>query len=172
MPEVLRLEPYGRRRSSVRYLAGIAAYTLVVVAMYPAFKGSTSLDDFIRSDATAAALFGVTGKISSSGGWLNGNLYAKFFPVVMLLMTVGYGAACIAGQDEEGLKYSARGKRCRGGPKGSRHVRAGSCNGVGRTGMRPRWALFRPEHHTRFGPVGVNGHRAAWSRSPLTACLV
>ena len=47
-------------------------------------------------------MFGVTGKISSSGGWLNGNLYANFFPLVMLLLTVGYGAGCIAGQDEEG----------------------------------------------------------------------
>ena len=62
----------------------------------------TQLDSFVRSDATAAALFGVTGKISSSGGWLNGNLYANFFPLVMLLLTVGYGAACIAGQDEDG----------------------------------------------------------------------
>ena len=55
MPEVLRLDLYARRRSSVGYLAGITAYTLVVVAMYPAFKNSTSLDNFIRSDATAAA---------------------------------------------------------------------------------------------------------------------
>ena len=102
MPEVLHLDLYSRRRSLVGYLAGIAAYALVVVAMYPAFKNSTSLDNFIRSDATAAALFGVTGKISSSGGWLNGNLFANFFPLVMLLLTVGYGAACIAGQDEEG----------------------------------------------------------------------
>ena len=33
---------------------------------------------------------------------MNGNLYANFFPLVMLLLTVGYGAACIAGQDEDG----------------------------------------------------------------------
>ncbi len=33
---------------------------------------------------------------------LNGNLYANLFPLVMLLLTVGYGAACLAGQDEEG----------------------------------------------------------------------
>ncbi len=80
----------------------MALYTFVVVALYPAFKDSTSLDDFIKNDSTAAALFGVTGSLTSSGGWLNGNIYANFFPLVMLLLTLGYGAASLAGQDEDG----------------------------------------------------------------------
>src|SRR5436309_6788720 len=66
------------------YCLGMAVYALVVVAMYPAFKTSTSLDKLIASDSTAAALLGVTGRISSSGGWLNGNIYANFFPLIML----------------------------------------------------------------------------------------
>ena len=65
-------------------------------------RHSTSLDNLVTSDPTAAALFGVTGRISSSGGWLNANIYANFFPLVMLLLTVGYGAASLAGQDEDG----------------------------------------------------------------------
>jgi ABC-2 type transport system permease protein len=80
----------------------MAVYALVVVAMYPAFKTSTSLDKLIHTDSTAAALFGVTGRISSSGGWLNGNIYANFFPLILLLLTIGYGAASLAGQDEDG----------------------------------------------------------------------
>src|SRR5262249_54023161 len=51
---------------------------------------------------TAAALFGVTGSVSTSGGWLNANIYANFLPLIMLLLTIGYGAACLAGQDEDG----------------------------------------------------------------------
>lgn len=86
----------------VGYSVGLALYALVVVAIYPAFKNSTSLDNLIRNDATAAALFGVTGKITSSGGWLNANIYANFFPLIMLLLTVGYGAASLAGQNENG----------------------------------------------------------------------
>jgi ABC-2 type transport system permease protein len=77
-------------------------YTLAVVAMYPAFKTSSSLDKLIASDSTAAALFGISGSISTSSGWLNGNIYANFFPLIMLLLTIGYGAACLAGQDEDG----------------------------------------------------------------------
>ena len=100
--DIARLDVSSRRRSLAGYSVGMALYTLVVVALYPAFKTSTSLDNLVTSNPTAAALFGITGRISSSGGWLNANIYANFFPLVMLLLTVGYGAACLAGQDEEG----------------------------------------------------------------------
>ena len=100
--DIVRLDVSSRRRSLAGYSVGMALYTLVVVALYPAFKTSTSLDNLVTSNPTAAALFGITGRLSSSGGWLNANIYANFFPLVMLLLTVGYGAACLAGQDEDG----------------------------------------------------------------------
>jgi beta-exotoxin I transport system permease protein len=100
--EIAWLDLSNRRRSLIGYCLGMAVYALAVVAMYPAFRTSTSLDKLIQNDSTAAALFGVTGRISSSGGWLNGNIYANFLPLIMLLLTIGYGAACLAGQDEEG----------------------------------------------------------------------
>lgn len=98
--DITRLDLRLRRRSTIGYAAGMALYTLVVVALYPSFKNSASLDSL--SGSTAAALFGVTGKLTSPGGWLNGNIYGNFFPLVMLLLTIGYGAACLAGQDEDG----------------------------------------------------------------------
>ena len=100
--DITWLDMSNRRRSLIGYCLGMAVYALVVVAMYPAFKTSGSLDKLIQADSTAAALFGVTGRISSTGGWLNGNIYANFFPLVMLLLTIGYGAASLAGQDEDG----------------------------------------------------------------------
>jgi ABC-2 type transport system permease protein len=99
---VAHLDVAGRLRSLLGYSLGLALYTLVVVAIYPAFKNSTSLDTLVHNDATAAALFGVSGTLTSSGGWLNANLFANFFPLIMLLLTVGYGAASLAGQDEDG----------------------------------------------------------------------
>lgn len=99
---VAQLDVRNRWRSIVAYSVGMALYTFVVVALYPAFKDSTSLDDFIGSDSTAAALFGVTGSLTSPDGWLNGNVYANFLPLVVLLVTIGYGAAALAGQDEDG----------------------------------------------------------------------
>jgi ABC-2 type transport system permease protein len=100
--EIASLDVSLRRRSLIAYTLGLALYCLVVVALYPAFEKSTSLDKLVETDSTAAALFGVTGPLSSSGGWLNGNIYANFFPLVLLLLTIGYGAAALAGQDEEG----------------------------------------------------------------------
>ena len=47
-------------------------------------------------------MFGVSGPLTSPGGWLNGNIYGNFFPLIMLLLTIGYGAAALAGQDEDG----------------------------------------------------------------------
>jgi ABC-2 type transport system permease protein len=98
--DVTWLELRLRRRSMIGYAAGMALYTLVVVALYPSFKGSTSLDSL--SGSTAAALLGVTGQLTSPGGWLNANIYGNFFPLIMLLLTIGHGAACLAGQDEDG----------------------------------------------------------------------
>ena len=100
LADITRLELRLRRRSAIGYAAGIALYTLVVVALYPSFKNSTSLNRL--SGSTAAALFGVTGQLTSPGGWLNANIYGNFFPLVMLLLTIGYGGACLAGQDEDG----------------------------------------------------------------------
>lgn len=99
---ITRLDVSAKRRSLLAYSVGIAVYTLIVVALYPAFEHSTSLDKLIHDDPTGAALFGVTGTISSSDGWLNGNIYTNFLPLVMLLVTVAYGAAALAGQDEDG----------------------------------------------------------------------
>ncbi len=100
--EITLLDVSLRRRSILGYTIGLALYTFVVVALYPAFKHSGSLDNLVKNDSTAAALFGVSGPLSSSGGWLNGNIYANFFPLIALLMAIGYGAAAIAGQDEDG----------------------------------------------------------------------
>lgn len=100
LTNVTRLDLRLRRRSAIGYAAGMALYTLVVVALYPSFKNSTSLNSL--SGSTAAALFGVTGPLTSPGGWLNGNIYGNFFPLIMLLLTIGYGAAALAGQDEDG----------------------------------------------------------------------
>jgi len=98
--DITRLDLRLRRRSAIGYSIGMALYSLVVVALYPSFKNSTSLNSL--SGSTAAALFGVTGKLTSPGGWLNGNIYGNFFPLIMLLLTIGYGAAALAGQDEDG----------------------------------------------------------------------
>jgi ABC-2 type transport system permease protein len=98
--DVVLLDLRLRRRSLIGLTVGMALYTLVVVALYPQFKDAANLNQL--SGSTAAALFGVTGSLTSPTGWLNGNIYQNFLPLIMLLITIGYGASCIAGQDEDG----------------------------------------------------------------------
>ncbi len=77
-------------------------YMLVIVALYPAFKDSSELNKLTSGDSAAAALFGATGTLTSPSGWIDVNAYANFLPLIMLLLTIGYGAAALAGQEEDG----------------------------------------------------------------------
>ena len=99
---VTTLDASGRRWNIVAYAVGLGVYILIVVGLYPAFKDSAELDKFVNQDSTAAALFGVTGTLTSSAGWLNGNIYGNFLPLIVLMVTIAYGAASLAGQDEDG----------------------------------------------------------------------
>ena len=100
--EIARLDLQNRRRSTIGYAIGMAAYMLVIVALYPPFKHSTALDKLITDNPTVAAMFGVTGSLTSPAGWVDANAYTNFLPLIMLLLTISYGAAAIAGQDEDG----------------------------------------------------------------------
>ena len=100
--EIAQLDLRLRRRPLIGYTAGMAVYAIVVVALYPTFRNDTSLNEFTKHGSTVAALFGASGSLTSPAGWLNANLYANFVPLIVLLITISYGAACLAGQDEDG----------------------------------------------------------------------
>jgi beta-exotoxin I transport system permease protein len=100
--EVARVDLRSRRKSLVGYAVGLGLYTLVIVALYPAFKDSTSLDKILKESPSIAALFGISGSITSPDGWTNANLYANFLPLIVLLLTIGYGASAVAGEEEAG----------------------------------------------------------------------
>jgi ABC-2 type transport system permease protein len=100
---IARLDLLLRRRGTIGYALGMAVYVFVIVALYPAFKDDASLNQFTAGNPTVAALFGATGSLTSPAGWLNANIYSNFLPLVVLLLTIGYGASAIAGQDEDGI---------------------------------------------------------------------
>lgn len=99
--DVASLDLLLRWRSQLGYAAGMAVYGFVIVALYPAFRDDTSLNQFTDNSSTIAALFGATGSLTSPSGWINANLYANFVPLIVLVLCVGYGASAIAGQDED-----------------------------------------------------------------------
>ena len=99
--DIARLDLYNRRRSTIGYALGIALYVLVIVVLYPSFKHSTELNKLTQGNSAVAALFGATGTLTSPAGWVNVNAYANFLPLIILMLTIGYGAGAIAGQDED-----------------------------------------------------------------------
>lgn len=100
--DIARLDLHNRRRSLIGYAAGMALYMLVIVVLYPAFKHSTELNKLTQGNSPLAALFGATGTLTSPAGWVDVNAYVNFLPLIMLLLTIGYGASAIAGQNEDG----------------------------------------------------------------------
>lgn len=92
-----------RRRPVIGYALGLGAYAFAIVALYPSFENDTSLDQLAQSSSTLMAAFGVNGSLTSPAGWLNANLFNNFLPLILIVLTVGYGSWCVAGQDETGL---------------------------------------------------------------------
>ncbi len=99
--DIALLDLYNRRRSTIGYAAGMALYMLLLVVLYPSFKHSTELNKLTQGNSALAALFGATGTLTSPAGWVDVNAYANFLPLIMLLLTIGYGASAIAGQNED-----------------------------------------------------------------------
>ena len=99
--DIALLDLYNRRRSTIGYAVGMALYMLVIVVLYPSFKHSTELNKLTQGNSAVAALFGATGTLTSPAGWVDVNAYANFLPLIMLLLTIGYGAGAIAGQNED-----------------------------------------------------------------------
>ena len=98
--EVARLDLHNRRRLTLAYAIGMGLYMLVVIVLYPAFRHSSELNKL--ASGKLASLFGVSGPLTSPAGWVNANAYTNFLPLIMLLLTIGYGAGAIAGQDDDG----------------------------------------------------------------------
>jgi ABC-2 type transport system permease protein len=100
--EVTTLDLSFRRKALIGFTVGLALYALVIVVLYPSFKNSTELDSLTKDSPGVAALFGISGSLTSPAGWMNANVWVNFFPLVILLLTIGYGAGAIAGQEKDG----------------------------------------------------------------------
>jgi ABC-2 type transport system permease protein len=100
--EIATLDLSLRRKALVGFTVGLVLYVVVIVALYPSFKNSSELDNLTKNSPGIAALFGISGSLTSPVGWMNANLWANFFPLIILLLTIGYGANAIAGQEKDG----------------------------------------------------------------------
>jgi ABC-2 type transport system permease protein len=100
--EITTLDLSFRRKALIGFTIGLVLYVAVIVALYPSFKNSSDLDTLTKNSPGVAALFGISGSLTSPVGWVNANVWANFFPLIILLLTIGYGASAIAGQEKDG----------------------------------------------------------------------
>ena len=164
-----------RRRLIIGHTVGIAAYAAIVVALYPSFKNDTSLNQLTENGSAVAAALGASGTLTSPPGWLSANLYANFVPLIVLLATIGYGASCIAGQDEEGTlglvtTLPLRRRTITVDKMAAMVAQALPVPIVDRA-VRPRRPRLRPDHRCRSAPRRHRrGHLARLSlRHPCAA---
>lgn len=96
---IARLDLRLRRRVMMGSAVGIVAFAVLVMAVYPLFKNQSSINQ-LTDNSTISTLSG-GGAITTPAGWLNVYIYTYMAPLITILVTINYGAACIGGQDED-----------------------------------------------------------------------
>ena len=93
-----------RRRGFLGWALGLAAYTAVMVSVYPAVQGS-DLQRAVRDyPKELKAFFGGANAfdVSTGAGYLNIELFSLVVPALLAVVAIGFGAAALAGEQEAG----------------------------------------------------------------------
>lgn len=92
-----------QRTASIGWSFAISALIVAVIALWPAF--STTMADMARFMANlpeaVRALMG-SGDISTARGFVSVQLFSYILPVLVAVLSIGKGAATVAGEEERG----------------------------------------------------------------------
>jgi beta-exotoxin I transport system permease protein len=105
MGEIFRRGVDDNRRGLIAWCAGVAAYGLLLSAIFPSIEGSPQLDELIKSYPDALkSLFGISdsASISSGAGFIDAELFGLMLPLFALVLGIGTGARTLAGEEESG----------------------------------------------------------------------
>jgi ABC-2 type transport system permease protein len=104
MGEIFRRGVLDSRRGLGAWCVGVAAYSLLLAAIFPSIEGSPQLDQLIESYPDALkSLFGISGAgISSGAGFIDAELFGLMLPLFALVLGIGAGARTLAGEEESG----------------------------------------------------------------------
>jgi ABC-2 type transport system permease protein len=90
------------RRAGLLWAASLAALVALTVAFWPAFKGSTSMADILdQMPQGLVKAFGMEG-FGTAAGYLRGNLYALFVPLLLAGAGVGFANSLTASEEDSG----------------------------------------------------------------------
>jgi ABC-2 type transport system permease protein len=93
-----------RRVSILYWLAGFAAIGALVLAVYPAFRDSAALKEFLaRFPPAMMSMLGIDPTSFTTGiGFVQAQLYSFIAPIVLIAFTVPAGGAATAREEEDG----------------------------------------------------------------------
>lgn len=93
-----------RRRSMAWWALGVVFLVGINVAFYPSVRDSAGLSDYAKElpDTLRALFAGGELDLASATGYLNSQVFALMGPMVLLIFSIGAGAAAIAGEEEKG----------------------------------------------------------------------
>jgi ABC-2 type transport system permease protein len=103
--ELLQRGVRDHRRALVGWCVGVAAYVLVIAAIFPSISGSPSISDLGESYPEALQeLFGISGgvDIGTGPGFLDAELFSLMLPLLALVLAIGSGARTLAGEEDAG----------------------------------------------------------------------
>lgn len=93
-----------RRRSLLWWTLGVAALVALNVAFYPSVRNDEALSDYAKDlpESVRALFAGGELDLASPVGYLNSQVYALMAPLLLLIFSIGAGAAAVAGEEERG----------------------------------------------------------------------
>ena len=92
-----------RRRSIAAWAIGSAAFTAMVVAIFPVVRDDPTFDELLAEyPEPVLALLGGDVGLTTGPGFLSAELYSLVLPVLVAVIAVSTAAAVLAGDDERG----------------------------------------------------------------------
>ncbi|HEU4450992.1 MAG TPA: ABC transporter permease subunit [Gaiellaceae bacterium] len=103
--EILRRGLGDHRRALVGWCLGVAAYVLVLAAVFPSIEESQDLGDLLESYPDAVkSLFGIVGNvdITRGAGYVDTEFFSLMLPLFAIALGIGSGARTLAGEEDAG----------------------------------------------------------------------
>ncbi len=90
------------RRAGILWTLSLAGLVAMTVAVYPAFRDASSVDEFMNQlPSGIVEAFGLQG-FSTPAGFLRGNLYDFFVPLLLAGAAIGFVNSLISSEEDSG----------------------------------------------------------------------
>jgi ABC-2 type transport system permease protein len=101
--EVFRDALRGHLRALAGWTVGIAAYIVLVAAIFPSIRDTEGFANLHEAYPEALReLFGIEDGLSTGPGFLDAELFSLVLPLLVVILAIGAGARTMAGEEDAG----------------------------------------------------------------------